>query len=102
MRARKGQAGDCMRDNPEIDVRRVPNTPTSPAATVRYIARNAFQSAKKATRLTHTGITGPEKEIFPGNAIPIKGRLKKGKSPLKRRSHFLHVEKNVLKYPEFN
>ena len=71
---------------------------SSPAETVRYIVRNAFQSAKKATCLTQTGITGPKKEIFPGNAVPINGRLKKGKSPLKRRSPFLHVQKNVLKY----
>jgi hypothetical protein len=70
------------------------------AVTVQYTARSAFQSAKKATRLTQIGITGPKKEIFPGNAIPIEGRLKKGKSPLKRRSHFLHVEKNVFKYPD--
>ena len=43
---------------------------------------------------------GPKKEIFLGNAVPIKGRLKKGKSPLKRRSQFLHVEKNGLKYSD--
>ena len=73
---------------------------SSQAETVQYIARNAFQSTKKATCLTQTGITGPKKKISPGNAVLIKGRLKKGKSPLKRRSHFLHVEKNALKYPD--
>jgi len=75
---------------------------SSPVETVRYIARNAFQSAKEAACLRQTGITGPKKEIFPGSAIPIKGRLKKGKSPLTKRSHFSSGEKNALKYPEFN
>jgi len=56
---------------------------SSPAQAVRYIARNAFQNAKQATRLTQIEITGP---------------LKKGKSPPKRRNHFFHVEKNALKY----
>ena len=73
---------------------------SSPAETVRYIARNAFQSAKKATCLTQTGITGPKKEIFPGNTVPIKGGLKKGKNPLKRKSHFSIGGKNALKYPD--
>jgi len=42
------------------------------------------------------GITGPGKDIFPGNAISIEVRLKKGKSPLKRRSHFPTGEKKCL------
>ncbi len=72
----------------------------SPAETVRYIARNAFQGTKKATRLTQTGITGPKKEVLAGNAVSIKGTLKKASRPLKRRNHLLPVEKNVLKYLE--
>ncbi len=63
---------------------------SSPATTVRYIARNVFQSTKKAARLAQTGISGLKKEIFPEDIVSIKGRPKKGKSPLKIRSHFLH------------
>ena len=73
---------------------------SSRAATVRYIARNVFQSAKQAACLTQTGITGSKKEIFPGNAILIKGRLKKGKNPLRRKSHFFTGEKNALKHQD--
>ena len=71
---------------------------SSPVQAAQYIARNAFQSAKQAPRLTQTEITDPLKEIFLGNTVPIKCRLEKGKGPLKRRNHFLHVEKSVLKY----
>lgn len=69
---------------------------SSPAQAVRYIARNAFQSAKETIYLTQAEIVGPKKEMLPGNAVPIKDRLQKGQSPLKRKSHLLCAEKNML------
>lgn len=66
---------------------------SSPVATVRYIARNAFQTAEKAICLTQTGIAGLKKEIFTRDTGSIKG-----KNPLKRRCLFLDVEKRAFKY----
>jgi hypothetical protein len=85
------------------NVRRNAKSLLNPGMTVRYTARIAFQSAKKATHLTQTGTTGPKKEIFPGNAVPIKDGLKKGKSLLKRGSHFspLHNTTLFLTNPAF-
>ncbi len=68
----------------------------SPAGTVRYIAAIAFQSAKKEALSMQTGITGLKEDTFPGNTVPIKDNLEKGRISIKRRSHFLHVEKNVF------
>ena len=76
-------------------VRKNAKSRSSPAEAVLYIARNVFQSTKKAARLIQTGIAGPKEEIFPGNTIPIKG-----KNTLKRKSHFSSGEKNTLKYPD--
>ena len=79
-------------------VRKNAKSLSSRAATVRYIARNAFQSASRGvTGLTHGRITGPEKEVFTRGAVSIKDRPEEGKRPLKRISHFLHIEKNVPK-----
>ena len=68
------------------------------AATVRYIAVTVFQNAKKAARLTQPWITDLAKDTFLENTVPTKDNLEKDKSLIKKRSHFLHVEKSVFKY----
>ena len=70
---------------------------SSRAATVRYIARNAFQNANRATGLTQGRVAGPEEEIFHEDAVSIKDEPEEGKGTLKRIILSFRIEKNVPK-----